>query len=236
MLNILLVEDNPSFQALVQQALTSLFQELVVVDTAKKAAEAARDRQIHLIILDMGLPDGDGLDLCARFQADERTREVPIIVLTGREEVSTKVAAFSIGAEDYIVKPFNPLEFRARIEAKLKKISRKCERDETLLRGELRINVSRQKCYRLVERKEQDLGLTAIEFRLLYQLARREEHVLSRDQILDQVWGEASEILDRTVDANISTLRRKLGNLSSYIRAVHGQGYSFSTSAGGAHI
>src|SRR5580700_6290214 len=128
------------------------------------------------------------MELCAQFQAEERTRHIPVVILTNREEVASKVAAFSLGVEDYIVKqPFSPLEFRARIEARLRKIEKSCERDEVLVRGELRLNVSSQKCYRVEKGRERDLGLTALEFRLLYQLARREEHILSRDQILNLV-------------------------------------------------
>ena len=228
---ILLVEDDPSSQVLVQRALGTLPCELLIADSAKTAIEVLMHTEVRLIVLDMGLPDQDGLGLCAQIQADDKTRHIPIFVLTAREDVSSKVAAFSVGVADYIVKPFNPLELRARIEAKLRQIEAIREQDEVLIRGDLRLNLSNQKCYRLENGEQRDLRLTALEFRLLYQIARHEEHILSRDQILNLVWGASSEVLDRTVDAHISVLRKKLGDVSDYIRAAHGQGYCFSVNS-----
>jgi two-component system, OmpR family, phosphate regulon response regulator PhoB len=228
-MRILHVEDTPSSQLMVMEILSPLGHEIVVAATGQEALGHLKESEFHLILLDMGLPDQDGLDFCAKLQNQERTRGIPVMVITGRGNVTDKIAAFSLGVDDYVVKPFHVLEFRARVEAKLKKILKSQESEETIVRGPLTLNVPRQRV--VITHSESDteeLSLTPLEFRLLFQLLRREEHVLTRTQLLDLAWGDSVDIMDRTVDAHISMLRKKLGNLSICIRAVAGEGYCFS--------
>jgi DNA-binding response OmpR family regulator len=227
-MRILLIEDDQSTQRLLQSALSATGNELLGASSGKEAISVLTEKDVHLILLDMGLPDVDGLALCAQLQSNPKWKNIPVMILTARVDVSAKVAAFSLGVEDYISKPCDLLELRARVEARLRKIQKSTEEGEILTKGELRLSVAMQKAYRLNGDSEIDLELTPIEFKLLLQLAKREGRVLQRDQILDLVWGQNSEVLDRTVDAHISVLRKKLGSLSSIIQSVPGQGYLFS--------
>ena len=229
MMNILLTEDNRDTQLLVRSTLSFRDNVLTIVETAREALEALQTKDIHLMILDLSLPDQNGLQLYTQIQADLTSRNIPVIILTGTTDIHTKVAAFSMGVDDYILKPFDPMEFRARVEAKLKKIQLTKDRDEVILRKELQLNLSRQKAYILIGETPQDLDLTPLEFKILYQLARHEENVFTRNQLLNSVWGESTHVLDRTVDAHISMLRKKLGDYAHYIQAVLGEGYRFST-------
>ncbi|MEO5969747.1 MAG: response regulator transcription factor [Bdellovibrionia bacterium] len=229
MVKILLIEDDPTSQLLVQRTLSNGSFELLIANSSNSALELLEKNKIHLIILDLSLPDLDGMELCSQLQGQSETQDIPIIVLTGHSDLPNKVAAFSMGVEDYIVKPFNPLEFRARIEAKLRKIQKVKDEDEILNREGINLNVSRQKAFIMADGTKHDMGLTPLEFKILYQLARREERVMSREQLLDKVWGSATIILDRTVDSHISSLRKKMGTLSRYIESIPREGYRFST-------
>jgi len=202
--------------------------EIDTASTADAALKHLSTSKPDLIILDLSLPDQNGLNLCARIQSSNDLRDIPVIILTANADVQTKVAAFSLGVEDYVVKPFDLLEFRARVEAKLKKIQKHKQRDEVVTRGQLQLNLSRQKAYDTNSNPPKDLGLSPLEFKLLYQLTRHDEQILSRNRLLDLVWGDSTEVLDRTVDAHISVLRKKLGTLSSHIESIAGEGYRFT--------
>lgn len=229
MIKILLIEDDPTSQVLVQRALNNGPFDLLIANSSHLGLDLLAKNKIQLIILDLSLPDLDGMELCSQIQGQPETQDIPIIVLTGHADLPNKVAAFSMGVEDYIVKPFNPLEFRARIESKLRKIQKVKDEDEVLNKEGLNLNVSRQKAFLVSNGSKQDLGLTPLEFKILYQLARREERVMSREQLLDKVWGSSTIILDRTVDSHISSLRKKMGTLSKYIESIPREGYRFST-------
>lgn len=181
-----------------------------------------------LILLDIGLPDGNGLELCAELQGESPTREIPIIFLTGQGEVAHKVTAFAMGAEDYLVKPFSPLELKARLEARLKKLQNKNGSGSTICRGMLEIDAATQRVFRLEGSIRVAISLTPKEFKLLFHLARFEDRVFSRDQLLTLAWTDA-QVYDRTVDTHISAIRKKLGHLSEYIESISGEGYRFTT-------
>lgn len=195
--------------------------------TYEEAVQVIQSREFELILLDVSLPGKDGFELCAYLQSHPKTKNVPVIFLTGMGEVTSKVTAFSLGAEDYITKPFNLLEFRARIDARLKKARAHSAGDEAPIRGEIELNLASQRALRIEGEKRVDLGLTPMEFKILHYLVRNEGRVLSRDQILNTVWGQNIHVFDRTVDTHISTLRKKLGPKASLIRSVPGSGYGF---------
>jgi two-component system phosphate regulon response regulator PhoB len=236
MVKILLIEDDPTSQILVARTLSNGPFELLVANSSQSALDTLEKNKIQLIILDLTLPDLDGMELCAQLQGQSETKDIPIFVLTGHADLPNKVAAFSMGVEDYIVKPFNPLEFRARIESKLRKLQKVKDEDEVLDREGINLNVSRQKAFIISNGARQDIGLTPLEFKILYQLARREERVMSREQLLDKVWGSATIILDRTVDSHISSLRKKMGVLSRYIESIPREGYRFSTHGSSSEV
>ncbi len=229
MYQILVIEDYAESQQLVALVLSGDRINCVFASNGKEARELLTSRDFHLILLDVHLPDVSGFDLFLELKQNPRLQNIPVIFLTGAGEPTEKVAAFSLGAEDYIVKPFNSLEFRARIEAKLKKTS---AGTMPFTRGEVHIDPGSQKAFRLGAKGEKaDLGLTHLEFQLLSKLAQTEEQVFSREQLLRAAWGENTDVYDRTVDVHICSLRKKLGPCSYYLEAVHNAGYRFFSGA-----
>ncbi len=223
---ILLVEDAVDIQKTVQAILSSNFQ-LKIVSTAEDALRALQETAYSLILLDVGLPDEDGFKFCAKLKVEEKYKKTPVVFLTGKQDVSDKVMGFSLGAEDYIVKPFEPLEFKARIEAKMRLINEHRSHELYFCDGAFKVNLDFQKIYRIKNTVESDLGLTTIEFKIFYYFLTHEEHVLSRDQILNHVWGENTHVSDRTVDTHVYTLRQKLGDYASGVQSVPRVGYKF---------
>jgi DNA-binding response OmpR family regulator len=228
MRSILLIEDEPDIQLMVQDLLGQRHK-LVMASTAADAFKAIEANSIDLVLLDVGLPDGDGFQVFSRLRAAPRLLEVPIIFLTGNCAVNDRVAAFSLGADDYIVKPFEPLEFRARIEAKMAVRILKLQKRDIVRKGRLELDRAMFKAFVHEESGTlRDLELTPHEFRLLIHFITHEDHVLSRDQLMTAVWGDEIHVLERTIDRHVSTLRRKLDEKFEQLESVHGIGYRFS--------
>jgi DNA-binding response OmpR family regulator len=232
MYSLLVVEDSPDFQTMIQRVLDGPSFRLKCVETATDAINVLGRESFDLVLLDIVLPDGDGYRVCTHMQKEERMRNTPVFFLTGKTDVYDKVLAFSLGADDYIVKPFDPLELKARIEAKLSKKKIK-ESDaeaftETFRRGRLKINLGFQKAFVLDDDgKENDLRLTPAEFKLLHYLIRNEGKLCSRSQLLSAIWGQDVHVLDHNVYTHICALRRKLADQSEYIESVPRLGYRF---------
>lgn len=198
---------------------------------AKNVTEAlnlVEKKPYDLILLDVMLPDGDGYHLCSMVRANDKTRGLPIVFLTSKDSVNDKVLGFSLGADDFLVKPFEPMEFRARISAKLRKRQREQTEAEILDFGDVLINMRAQKAYVVDSGKKQDIGLTPMEFKLLSCLAQNQDKLFSRNQLLDTLWGTEVNVYDRSVDTHISKIRKKLGAKSFVIQSVHRSGYRFS--------
>ena len=225
---ILLVEDCAEVQVLVRGVLGRQYS-LTIVGTVGEALKAIDQVEFDLIVADIGLPDGDGFHLCSRIRGNELTSDVPLIFLTTRGSLADKITGFSLGADDYIVKPFEPLELRARIESKLKKSGK--EGGEVLSKGNLKVNVPFQKAFVVEGERDVDLDLSPNEFRLIYYFLHHEGHVLSRSQLLEKVWGGNANVSERTVDSHVYTLRKKLKNHAHFLESVFGEGYRFSTRA-----
>jgi DNA-binding response OmpR family regulator len=232
MYSLLVVEDSPDFQMMIQRVLNGPSFRLKCVETATDAINVLGRESFDLVLLDIVLPDGDGYRVCTHMQKEERMRNTPVFFLTGKTDVYDKVLAFSLGADDYIVKPFDPLELKARIEAKLNKKKIK-DSDaeaftETFRRGRLKINLGFQKAFVLDDDgKENDLRLTPAEFKLLHYLIRNEGKLCSRSQLLSAIWGQDVHVLDHNVYTHICALRRKLADQSEYIESVPRLGYRF---------
>lgn len=227
MYNILLIEDNPDFQLLVNKAISNDRTKVLTASTTHEGFTLLQSHPVHLILLEVDLPDRNGFDWYAEIQEHDQFKDILAIFLTIKGEVSNKVTAFSLGAEDYWVKPIQPLELRVRVEAKLRKIQQKKAIDNIMRKGNLRLHVAFQKAYLVENDQERTIKLTPTEFRILHYLARLEEHVLSRNQILAEVWGNDSNVFDRTVDAHVSALRKKLSPYSGCIESILGEGYRF---------
>jgi DNA-binding response OmpR family regulator len=174
------------------------------------------------------LPDGDGYQLCSVLQSQQETQDIPVIFLTSKNSTSDKVLGFSVGAEDYIAKPFDPLELRARVDARFRKLQKERSRQDVTRIGGIEINKASQKASILRPSGKQEVDLTPIEFKLLLFLAKEPNRVFNRDDILNGVWGEEIHVFNRSVDTHISKLRKKLGEYSKCIQSVHGSGYKFN--------
>lgn len=168
-------------------------------------------------------------DLCRKWRTDPKLGEVPLIFVTGQNELSDKLLGFSLGADDYVVKPFEPLELRARIENRIKKSQAQVA--EVLQREDLYMKVPFQKAYVLENGKEHDLGLTPVEFKLLYHLITNEHRSVTTNELLKTVWGENVHVVGQSVYTHISALRRKLGQSRCAIESAPTGGYHFRSSS-----
>ncbi|MGZ3730578.1 MAG: response regulator transcription factor [Bdellovibrionota bacterium] len=232
-MHVLIIDDSLEMQLLLRQIVVSTGVKVTTVGTAQAARVHLQDHKPSLILLDLGLPDTDGFHFFSELQSSELHRQIPVVFITGRAEVTNKVAAFSLGAEDYIVKPFDALEVKARLGARLKKLTATQESHNSVIRGPIEIDVARQRVFCGTGPSRAPVKLTRKEFLLLTHLARHEDTVISRQQLLDAVWGNESEVFDRTVDTHISALRRKLGSYGTCVESVAGMGYRFTARPAG---
>lgn len=219
---ILIIEDDRDIVDLIKFNLEDEGYELFAAfDGSAGVASAARYLP-DLVILDIMMPKLDGWEVCRRLKEDKGTADIPIIILSARSQELDKVLGLELGADDYVTKPFSPRELLARIRAILRRKHSK-PTSESTVHGNLVIDRSKHK----VVIDQERIPLTTTEFRLLEYMARRPGQVLSRDQILDAVAGYDAVVSDRTVDAHVKALRRKLGKDKDYIETVRGVGYRF---------
>ncbi len=223
-LTVLLVEDERDIADLVRYHVERAGMRFVHAADGAAALRLARAEQPDLVILDLLLPGLDGLEVCRQLRRDALTRRLPIIMLTARGEEVDRVVGLELGADDYIVKPFSPRELVARIRAVLRR-SEAPSPPAGRATGDLRVDEARH----AVTVGGQPVELTAKEFGLLAALMRADGRVLSRDQLLETVWGyaNAAEIESRTVDVHVRRLRGKLGPEARRIVTVKAVGYRF---------
>jgi two-component system phosphate regulon response regulator PhoB len=200
---------------------------------SSEASLNSAEKKLHnnndfsLILLDLMLPDGSGLDLCKKIKGNPETESIPIIILTAKDDEVDRVVGFELGADDYVTKPFSVRELILRIKAVLKRGQKKEDVVEVERQfGDLSIDVESHE----VHVNNDHIDLTALEFRLLRQLVDRRGRVQSRDQLLSDVWGYSTEVTTRTVDTHIKRLREKLGPMGKYVQTIRGVGYKFSRS------
>lgn len=219
MKKILIVEDEPKIVELVRRYLERDGYQVSVAGDGQKAIEVARSWQPDLVLLDLNLPDMDGLDVCRTVR---RTSSVPIIMVTARDEDVDKLVGLELGADDYITKPFSPREVVARVRAVLRRAQPQVISPDIINVGSLSIDVSRHeaRCH------DKLLDLTATEFKILLTMARSPGRVFTRMQLLDEVQGIAFEGYERTIDAHIKNLRHKMEpGQSCRIATVRAVGY-----------
>jgi len=219
---ILIVEDDPDITEMVEYNLTEEGYEVISAADGGAGVKLAGKNRPDLIILDIMLPEMDGFEVCRRLKSDSSTADVPIIFLSAKSEETDKVLGLELGADDYVTKPFSPRELIARIRAILRRGKQEPGAITTRI-GDIIINSDKHK----VTIGGEEIPLTFTEFKLLEYMARRPGVVLSRDRIIDAVSGEDAIVYDRTVDAHVKSLRRKLGKAKDYIETVRGAGYRF---------
>ncbi|MDD4955259.1 MAG: response regulator [Candidatus Omnitrophica bacterium] len=222
---ILIVEDEKDIVKMLEYNLKKEgFKTLSAYD-GEDALDMAGKNKPGLIVLDLMLPGIDGLEVCRLLKNNSKTASLPIIMLTAKSQESDKIVGLELGADDYMTKPFSPRELIARIKAVLRRIKEKDKLPEVLKIGDLTIDFSKIK----VAVKDKTIELTSKEFELLKTLIKAKGRVLSRDYLLDNIWGfdNAVEIETRTVDVHIRTLRKKLKSESRRILTVKNYGYRF---------
>ncbi len=225
MQKILVVEDSLEISSVVTNALAALRVQIIVATSVSDALRQMQNQAFDLIILDLVLPDGDGLDVLSRVRESAEQHKTAVFVLSSKSDISSKISAFSIGADDYMTKPFNLLELRARVESKLKRQTIESGTEENVFVGPFVLEVNKFSV--LIKSINKTIHLSPIEFRLLCLFAKRPGNIFSREQILDQIWGSDVHVTDRTIDTHVYTLRKKLGEYGEYIKSVQGEGYRF---------
>lgn len=220
-MHVLIIDDHDETRELLARNLSRAAH---VVRSAATCAEAEREldaNPVDVIVLDVMLPDGSGIELCARLRAQKRS--VPILLLTAKGDVRDRVDGLDAGADDYLVKPFALAELLARVRA----LSRRgpVVRDRTVEFGKIRIDLDRRK----VMVRDRNIPLTATELTILEVLASK-GGVVPRDVLLESVWGEVSDSTTASLEVLIGRIRRKLGSCASALRTVRGVGYALESS------
>jgi len=229
---ILVVDDEPDIIALVAYHLARSGYRVSTASTGTEALQAARDEQPALVVLDLMLPELSGFEVLERLRADRALADIPVLMLTARRDEPDRVQGLSLGADDYLVKPFSPQELVLRVRNILRRSRTKvAERRNTIDLGAVEID----KDAHTVTADGQLIDLTATEYKLLLTLADRRGRMQSRAQLLEIVWESAPDIQTRTVDMHVQRLRAKLGASGEMIETVRGFGYRLRRggSAGG---
>lgn len=228
--SVFIVEDEPDIAELIRFHVEREGMTAHVVHSGGVALEAVRRKKPALVVLDLMLPDLDGLEICRRLKWDEDTRNVPILIVSAKGEESDIVTGLELGADDYITKPFSPKVLLARMKNILRRREAQATAGQstqlTLAGGELIIDIDRHR----VTARDEAVELTPTEFGILRCLATRPGFVRTRDQIISAVHGQSTVLSSRTIDVHVTAIRKKLGDLGGMIQTVRGVGYRMTES------
>jgi len=218
---ITIVDDEPDILELVSIHLIKANFKTVKFGQADLFFDFLKDRIPDLLILDLMLPDIDGIEICKRLKSDRKTFHLPIIMLTARGDEFDKVLGLELGADDYITKPFSTRELVARVKAVLRRNRIKMSESTININDDLVIDLQR---YSVIVNGH-PVDLTSTEFNILKILATKRGWVFSREQLLQHLWGDDKIVISRTIDVHIKHLREKLGPAAHYIKNIRGVGY-----------
>lgn len=223
---LLVIEDDADIQELVRVTLLRNGFQVTCVKEGTAALEAVRTETYDLVLLDLMLPDMNGLDICKSLKRDPRTAAVPIVIVTAKGEDADVVVGLELGADDYVVKPFSPRVLLARIQAILRRRPHVSGNEEPspIRHGDLVVHPGRRE----VRIKGKSIDLTFTEFQILHLLASRPGWVFARQQIVKAVRGDGYVAVSRLIDVQIVGLRKKLGSCGRYIETIRGVGYRFA--------
>ncbi len=221
---IYILEDDDSIRELLEYSLTRSGLDTRGFTTPHEFGAAVAAERPTLVLLDVMLPEEDGLSVLSRLRRDPATASVPVIMLTARDSEFDKVTALDAGADDYITKPFGVMETLARVRALLRRAAPQAEPSDRLCAGDIVLSLSD----RTITADGREISLTYKEFELLALLLENKGTVLRRDTILDRIWGYSFEGGTRTVDVHVRTLRQKLGDAGAVIETVRGVGYKIN--------
>ena len=221
---VLVVDDEPDITGLLAYHLAKGGYRVITAANGSEALKSAREQRPDLVVLDLMLPGLSGYDVLGELRRREDTREVGVIVLTARKDERDRIKGLSLGADDYLAKPFSPQELVLRVGAILRRLAAPpVAAGGMLTAGALQIDTAAHR----VSAHGKEVELTATEFKLLRLLMEREGRVQSRTQLLETVWGAQPDIQTRTVDMHVQRLRQKLGKAGDCIKTVRGAGYRF---------
>lgn len=220
---IYLIEDDKNIRELVTYALNNMGLEAESFEVPSKFWNKIKVKKPSLILLDIMLPEEDGLSILKKLKSSEETADVPVIMLSAKNSEIDKVQGFELGADDYISKPFGVMEMVARVKARLRTSKSEKELFEYSI-GPLYVCPERH----IVTVEDRDVALTYKEFKMLSMLLKNRGIVLTRDQLLNSIWGYSFDGESRTVDVHVRTLRQKLGVAGDLIETVRGVGYKIS--------
>jgi len=218
---IAVVEDEPDIRGLVSLHLKKEGFQVEGFESAHPLFKSLEKKRPALIVLDLMLPDMDGLEVCRNLKKRDDWASIPIIILTAKSSETDKVLGLEMGADDYLTKPFSTKELVARVRAVLRRPVRAAEAKQLMAGQGLVLDTDRHE----VTVKGRKVELTPAEFKILQLLASNKGRAFSRDQILDFLWGQEKFVVDRTVDVHIRNLREKLGEEASLIKNIRGVGY-----------
>jgi len=224
MQRVLIVDDDPDIQRLVSYNFGQAGFEVATAGTGRKALESVQKQAPDLIILDLMLPDIDGMEVCRTLRQRDNSRRIPIIMLTARGEEIDRVIGFELGADDYVSKPFSQRELILRVKSIFRRM--KEQRSDMLRAGRIQIYPARRQCFL----GSREVELTSKEFDLLHELMLARGNVLTRAALMDKVWGYHGEAVSRTLDTHVRRLREKLGQDGLHVETVRGVGYRIETS------
>lgn len=221
--HVLIVEDERDLERVIAYNFRQAGFDVVSAHSGETALRAVKEERFDLILLDLMLPDISGTEVCRRLKQNPQSATIPIIVVSAKGEEVDRVVGFELGADDYVVKPFSVRELILRARAVLRRAEGNADAHEKVEFGILRVDRAAHRAWVA----EQEITLTALEFRLLMMLHDRRGRVLTRDFLLDEVWGTHADVTSRNVDTHVKRVREKLGAAGEYIETVRGVGYRF---------
>ena len=223
---ILVVEDEADIREVVLYNLKREGYEAIGCETGTQALAAIKMKRPDLVILDLMIPELDGLTVCQQVRADPEVSSTPILIVSAKEEESDVVIGLGLGADDYVSKPFRPKELMARVKAVLRRAQKlgKHEQQKRIVIGDLMVDLDKHQ----VTLSGELVYLTASEFRLFYQLASNPGKAFSREQLLKSVVGDRTIVVDRNIDVHIRSVRKKIGPYAERVQTIRGVGYRFT--------
>ena len=227
---ILIVEDEPDLvETLRFNCCREGYETRVAYDGKTALEELAKTPAVSLVLLDLMLPDVSGTEVCRRIRSVPETEHIPVVMLTARDEEIDRVVGLELGADDYVIKPFSTRELMLRIRAILRRAQPLKETTKSVGLGDVRLDLEGHRTWV----GQEELSLTALEFKLLATLVTRRGRVQTRERLLEDVWEVRPGVTSRTVDTHVRRLRRKLGSASNYVETIRGVGYRFCAPAPG---
>jgi two-component system phosphate regulon response regulator PhoB len=221
--HILIVEDERDLMRVMTYNFKQAGFDVVSAPDGETALRAVKEERFDLVLLDLMLPDMPGTEVCRRLKQNRETAAIPVVMVTAKGEEVDRIVGFELGADDYVVKPFSVRELVLRVRAILRRAEGTEQAEEKFSFGRLTVDRAAHRAW--VD--GQEVAFTALELRLLTMLHDRRGRVLTRDLLLDEVWGSHADVTSRNVDTHVKRVREKLGPAGEYIETVRGVGYRF---------